>query len=85
LEIDQIPQIYLGDLRPIVVKTNLEIDIYAGEKTNLDVIHARHLDGIKNVHIHLLAECGHDASKWLRKQGKLDKLILAAGMELHGY
>lgn len=80
-EISQIPQIHLGDLKPIVALKNVEIDIYAGEKTALDVVHARHLDELQNVHIHILPECGHDASRWLREQGKLDKLILAAGMK----
>jgi hypothetical protein len=80
-QIDQIPKIHFGDLKPIVAFKNIKIDIYAGGKTTLDVVHAHHLDGMQNVHIHLLTECGHDASKWLREQGMLDKLILAAGME----
>jgi len=80
-EMGRIQTIHIGDLAPLVSERPIDIDIYAGEKTNLDVMHARHLDGLPRVKLHLLPECGHDVSAWLRAQGKLDEIICAAGMQ----
>ena len=82
-QMNEIPKIHIGDLRSLLSTNRLVVDVYAGEKTALDVAHAQHLKGLQTVNIHLLSDCGHDVSKWLRSQGKLEEIILEAGM--NGY
>ena len=78
---DRIGTMHIGDLRPLLAAHRVQVDIYAGEQNPLDMVHARHLSGLEGVTLNLLPECGHNASAWLRDQGRLDRIIREAGFQ----
>jgi len=83
-KIDAIPALQLGDLRSVLAQGSAQVKIFSGARDRLDVVHARHLEGLPRVSVTLLPECGHDASRWLKGQGRLEEVILEMGRDLRG-
>lgn len=82
-KMDSIATLHVGDLRPALEAGDPPaVQIFSGARDHLDVLHARHLEGLQGVSVTLLAECGHDASRWLKQQGRLESLIMETGRGL---
>lgn len=83
-KLDSVTTFHVGDLRPLLQGAGPEVRIFSGARDPLDVVHARHLEGLPRVSVTLLPECGHNASRWLKEQGRLEDLILETGHRLAG-
>jgi hypothetical protein len=75
-QISSIENQEIGDVRDLLNHSeSLETHIYVGKDQPLDLLHAERLTGVKNVNVHLIDNCGHDVSQYLRDSGQLNNII----------
>ncbi len=55
-----------------------EFHVHFSAANNLDAVHARHLEGMPNVHLHNHPEGGHRVVKALRDNGTLQRIVRRA-------
>jgi hypothetical protein len=66
----------IGDLKDLLNHSeSLETHIYVGKDQPLDLLHAQRLAGVKNLNVHLIDNCGHNVSQYLRDSGQLNKIV----------